>query len=555
MSVGEILLEQGKLKPEHLQTALATCQDGERLDRALVRLGYVAEQDVLEVWGRQLRLPVVDLSSIRIDAEAVRAVPSKVVHRRRLVPIRLDGDTLQVATSEPFDIYAFDELRMMTGYKIAPTLAAEAEIDRVIKEHYGVGGETVSSMIEESEDVELVSDIVEENGDLFEMAQEASVVKLVNEILVEALNKRATDIHIEPLENDLRIRYRVDGVMHDQVIPPQIRRFQAAIISRIKILAQMNIAEKRLPQDGSFKVRVHGREVDIRVSVIPMQFGEGVVLRILDKQSLLLSLTDLGMEESCFERFKHLIEMPHGIMLVTGPTGSGKTTTLYAALAQIVSPTIKVLTIEEPVEYNLPGVNQVPVNTKIGLTFAHGLRSFLRHDPDVIMVGEIRDKDTAEVAIQASLTGHLVFSTLHTNDAATAATRLLDMGVEPFLVASTVEGVMAQRLVRKVCPSCKQQYQPDAALLPPDFEYDGRPLWRGVGCRECHDSGYLGRVGVFELLRVDSTVRELIMARASTEKIIEAGRANGLALLREDGWHKVLAGVTTPEEVVRVTKA
>jgi len=343
-------------------------------------------------------------------------------------------------------------------------------------------------------------------------------------------------------------------VLQNTNVPPQIQRFQAAIISRIKILSNLNIAEKRLPQDGSFKIKVHGREIDIRVSIIPMVFGEGVVMRILDRQAVLLSLEDLGMNPDTLGIFADVISQPHGILLVTGPTGSGKTTTLYAALSRIVSDTIKVLTVEDPVEYHLYGVNQTSVNLKAGYTFARGMRSFLRHDPDVIMVGEIRDLETAETAVQASLTGHLVFSTLHTNDAASATTRLLDMGVEPFLVASSVEAIMAQRLVRTICKHCKEPFKPDRKKLPPDFDPGDGPLFSGRGCRECRNTGFAGRKGIFELMRMDDDVRDLVIQRSSAQKVLATAKKNGLILLREDGWRKVRAGITTVEEVVQATK-
>ncbi len=555
VNVGEILLQRGKITAANLEEALAARKGPtDRIDHVLVNMGFVEERDVLEVLGEQLSIPLIDLSEVTVDVEMLQAMPSKLVHRRGLIPIERTEDALRVATSDPFDVYAFDELRMMTGLKVEPVLAIQSEIDRVIKKHYGIGGDTIGEMIDEDE-VEILSDSVDENGDIIEMAQEASVVKLVNEILEEAIGERASDIHIEPYEQDLQIRYRVDGVLHNTNVPAQIRRFQAAIISRIKILANMNIAEKRLPQDGGFKVKFKGREIDFRVSVIPTAFGEGVVLRILDKQMSLVELSQLGMSERLLETYRQLISRPHGIVLVTGPTGSGKTTTLYASLKQIVSEEIKILTIEDPVEYVLEGINQVQTLQKIGLTFASALRHFLRHDPDVILVGEIRDAETAEVAINASLTGHLVFSTLHTNDAATAPTRMLDMGIEPFLISSSLEGVMAQRLVRRICPECKEAYEPDPAALPPDFQYQpGQPLYRGKGCRKCLNTGYVGRIGIYELLMLNEELREMIVQRSSAGKLLEVARRHGLNLMREDGFDKVVAGETTIEEVLRVTR-
>ncbi len=554
MTLSEILIERKKITPDQLQQALDARRDPtERLDRILVRLGFVDERDVLAILGEQLSFPVVDLTRAQIDVETLRQMPAKLVHRRKLIPLEKTNGKIRVATCDPFDLYGFDELRMLTGLDVMPVLAAESEINAVIKKYFGVGGDTISQLVDD-DTVEVVSEVNEDARDLAEMAQDASVVKLVNDILLEAINERASDVHIEPYENDLKIRYRIDGVLQNTNVPPQIRRFQAAIISRIKILSNLNIAEKRVPQDGSFKIKVHGREIDIRVSIIPMVFGEGVVLRILDKQSILLSLNDLGFMPEMQVQFEQVINMPHGILLVTGPTGSGKTTTLYASLNKIVSDEIKVLTVEDPVEYHLGGINQVSVNLKAGLTFARGMRSFLRHDPDVIMVGEIRDLETAETAIQASLTGHLVLSTLHTNDAASATTRLLDMGVEPFLVASSLEAILAQRLVRVICTKCKEQYTPKASEIPPDFNWKGEPLWRGRGCRDCRNTGFSGRKGIFEFLVLEDEVRELVMQRASSSKVLACGRKHGLVLLRDDGFRKVRAGITTIDEVVRATK-
>lgn len=558
MNLGDILVENGSISAEQLEVANTQCGTADRLDRVLIRLRYCSETAVLKALGQLYNFDVVDLSQPdgMVDTELLKKMPSKLVHRSKLVPLNKVNGSLRVATPDPFQIYAFDELRMICGLEIKPVLAKESEIAEIIKKHFGVGGDTVTQLVGEEgeDDVQVLSDVRESAGDLAEMAQDASVVKLVNEILLEAINERASDVHIEPYENDLKIRYRVDGVLRNTNVPPQIRRLQAAIISRIKILSNLNIAERRVPQDGSFKIKVHGREIDLRISIIPMIHGEGVVMRILDKQSILLSLEDLGFDLEMLKIFEKVISQPHGILLVTGPTGSGKTTTLYAALRGIVSEEIKVLTVEDPVEYHLDGINQVNVNMKAGLTFAKGMRAFLRHDPDVIMVGEIRDLETAETAVQASLTGHLVFSTLHTNDAPTAVTRLLDMGVEPFLVASSVEAVLAQRLIRTLCRHCKEAYEPDKLDVPEDFDPRGATIYRPVGCRECRFSGFAGRKGIFELMVLDDDVRELVLERSSAGKIRNLAVKRGLILLRDDGWSKVRQGITTISEVVRATK-
>ncbi len=555
MSIAEALLEKGLITPEHLSAAMELRKSkGVRLDRALVRLGCIDEEQLLAVTAEQLSMEMVDLSEVDIDVEMLRSLPAKLVYRKHLLPVAQCDGTLTVATSDPFDLYAFDELRLLTGLEVKPVLAPTEQIDRIIKTHYGVGGETIDDMMS-TDDVEVVNGPAEQTEDLLEMAQEASVIKLVNEIFLEAINERASDIHIEPFENDLSVRYRIDGVLHTMAVPAQIRRFQSAIISRIKIMSKLNIAEKRLPQDGRISIRVGGKQIDVRVSIIPMLYGEGVVLRILNKSQLMFTLPDLGMAEDNFGTFRQLISRPHGILLVTGPTGSGKTTTLYAALQDIVSPQIKVLTVEDPVEYNLTGVNQIQVAPKIGLTFGRGLRHILRHDPDVVMIGEIRDLETAEAAVQSALTGHLVLSTLHTNDACSAATRLLDMGMEPYLIASTLEAAMAQRLVRTICINCKEPYEPDHRALPADLELEeGQVLYRGAGCRKCRQTGYRGRTGLFELMVLDETIRQKIMSRATTGEMLTAAKAAGLRLLREGGWMKVRAGLTTPEEVLRSTK-
>ena len=554
-SYTQVLVEKGLVTVEDIDTAERVREDqGLRLDQALIQNGALSEQDFLKVMGERLDFEIVDLPNATLEDEAIRSLPSRFVYRNHLAPIARENGTLKVATSDPFDLYVFDEIKLLTGLEVSPVLAPRDEIDKVIKDHYGVGGDTVEEMTGD-DDLALTSS-EDDSQDLLQMAQEASVIKLVNEIILEAINERASDIHIEPFERTLSIRYRVDGVLQDAAVPPQINRFKSAIISRIKILSNMNIAERRLPQDGRIKFSVGSRQVDVRVSVIPMIFGEGVVMRILDKTNVLYSLTELGLDEETFEHFETLIEKPHGIFLVTGPTGSGKTTTLYAALNAIVGPEKKVITTEDPVEYNLEGVNQIPVDHKVGMSFAMGLRAILRHDPDVVMIGEIRDLETAQAATQASLTGHLVLSTLHTNDAASAATRLIDMGVEPFLVSSTLSGVMAQRLVRVICPTCKTEIKPSEAGLPKNMKWPkGAKVFNGSGCRACRNSGYRGRTGLYELLTMNEELGERIIERVAASELVRIGRANGMRLLSEDGWLKVRNGVTTPDEVLRVTAA
>ena len=554
MSISEILMEKGLLTQGQIEEAAALQRaEGLRLDRALVQLGLITEMQLLTVMAEQLHLPLVKLDDLSISPETLRVLPPKIVYRKRLVPISQTNGTLNVATSDAFDLYAFDDIRLMTGLNVQPVLATRDDIDKIIKAHYGLGGDTLDEMVSD-DDNGLSNGAVESGEDLLEMAQEASVIKLVNEIIIESVNERASDIHIEPYEHEMSIRYRIDGVLHEASVPPQMHRFQAAIISRIKILANLNIAERRVPQDGRIKFNVGGRQIDVRVSVIPMLYGEGVVMRLLDKSNVLFTLQQLGMDDATYGLFRGLIDQPHGIILVTGPTGSGKTTTLYAALNEIVGPEIKVLTVEDPVEYNLKGVNQIPVDQKVGMTFEKGLRAILRHDPDVVMIGEIRDLETARAATQASLTGHLVLSTLHTNDSASAPMRLIDMGVEPYLVSSTLIGSMAQRLVRKICSKCRDRYEPDVSKLPKDFTlHAGDKLYKGVGCPHCRNTGYRGRAGLYELMVMTDDIAHKVMERAPSPEIVATAKKSGLRLLREDGWLKVRAGVTTPEEITMCT--
>jgi general secretion pathway protein E/type IV pilus assembly protein PilB len=559
MEAGEILRKRGLLTEDQLTASRRS--DSPNIVSSAVNLGYVQEGEALAALADELGLDFIDLREAEIDLKALSGFPQKLIYRHSLFPIRIEDGALLVATSDPLDLYPLDEASAATGMTIVPVVAEQTEIARLVKRHLGVGSETVEGLMaaaDDDDDIQLLDGFEADGSELSEMAQEASVIRLVNEILLEAIESRASDVHIESQSDGLVIRYRIDGILHPQPVPPEINRFQAAIISRLKIMARMNIAEKRLPQDGRIKLRVHGREVDIRLSVIPMIHGEGLVMRILDKGSMKFDLQGLGMDRGTYEIFSKLIRLPHGIILVTGPTGSGKTTTLYSSLLEIRSPENKIITTEDPVEYQLDGINQIQVHPKIGLTFAASLRSILRHDPDVVLVGEIRDFETAENAIQASLTGHLVFSTLHTNDAAGAYTRMVDMGVEPFLVASTVEAVMAQRLLRRLCPECKVPYDPASDELPADFpleKLDGRPLYKAVGCRTCRGVGYAGRMGIYELMTTTEKIRDLANERVSSWEIRRAASAAGMRTLRMDAWDKAIMGNTSADEVLRITKA
>ncbi len=557
MHAGEILKRRGLLSEEQLEQSRSS--DASSVVQAAISLGYVNERDALRALAEEVGLEYVDLRETDIDLAALEGFPQKLIYRQSLFPIGFQDDSIVVATSDPLDLYPLDEASAATGKNIIPVVAERAEIARLMNRHLGVGSETVESLVaaKSEEEVELLEKIETDGSELGEMAQEASVVRLVNEILLEAIQSRSSDVHIESQSKGIVIRYRIDGILHPQPTPPEINQFQSAIVSRLKIMAKLNIAEKRLPQDGRIKLRVHGREVDIRMSVIPMIHGEGIVMRILDKSSMVFDLKKLGMSQLVYDNFSKIIDYPHGIVLVTGPTGSGKTTTLYSSLLQIQSPETKIITTEDPVEYQLDGINQIQVHSKIGLTFAHSLRSILRHDPDVVLVGEIRDLETAENAIQASLTGHLVFSTLHTNDAAGAFTRMSDMGVEPFLVAGTVEGVMAQRLLRRLCPHCKEAYEPTHVDVPADFPWDDlgdRVIYRSKGCRECRHVGYTGRMGIYELLIANDEIRELALKRTSSWEIRKVAVKFGMRTLRMDAWDKVVSGDTSVDEVLRVTK-
>ena len=556
MDIESILQQRGLVSEDQWRDAKSQAA-GRRIDSVLIEMGVLSEEQALEAFADELGMELVELGDFEVDTDVISQFPTAAIFRHEVLPLDRQNGTVRVATSDPFDLEALSELSSLSGLELDPVLARHEDIVELIKANLGVGGDTITELVaRQTEDgVELLEGIDDVDGDLAEEAQAASVIRLVNELLIEALELNATDVHIEPQENGLRVRYRIDGMLRPQPVPPEINQFYSSIVTRLKIMSRLNIAERRLPQDGRIKLRIRGREIDVRVSIIPMIHGEGVVLRLLDKSRMVFDLVNVGLPPEIISVFNELIELPHGIILVTGPTGCGKTTTLYSCLNELKSTTTKIITVEDPVEYQTEGINQIQVHTKIGLTFAHGLRSILRHDPDVILVGEIRDAETANAAIQASLTGHLVFSTLHTNDAPSAFTRLIDMGVEPFLASSTVEGVMAQRLIRQLCLECRESYTPDESDMPADFP---RPLpevlYRPVGCRACRDTGYSGRTGIFELLRTDEGVRDLCVARASSSKIRQHGLDNGMTTLRQSGWLKVAEGVTDVEEIARITK-
>ena len=556
MDIESILQQRGLVSEDQWREARAQAA-GRRIDSVLIEMGLLSEEQALEAFADELGMELVDLGGFEVDTDVISQFPTAAIFRHEVLPLDRQNGTVRVATSDPFDLEALSELSSLSGLELDPVLARHEDIVELIKANLGVGGDTITELVQRQADdgVELLEGIDDVDGDLAEEAQAASVIRLVNELLIEALELNSTDVHIEPQERGLRVRYRIDGMLRPQPVPPEINQFYTSIVTRLKIMSRLNIAERRLPQDGRIKLRIRGREIDVRVSIIPMIHGEGVVLRLLDKSKMVFNLVNVGLPPEIIAVFNELIELPHGIILVTGPTGCGKTTTLYSCLNELKSTTTKIITVEDPVEYQTEGINQIQVHTKIGLTFAHGLRSILRHDPDVILVGEIRDSETANAAIQASLTGHLVFSTLHTNDAASAFTRLIDMGVEPFLAASTVEGVMAQRLVRQLCTECREAYTPVDSELPADFP---RPLpellYRPVGCRSCRDTGYSGRTGIFELLRTDEGVRDLCVERASSSRIRKHGLENGMTTLRHSGWLKVAAGITDVEEIARITK-
>ena len=554
--LGEMLVERGIISPEELELGLREQRKtGEFLGTTLIKLGLASEEEILPVLSKKLNIDYVHIKELTIDSEIIKKVPAKFTYHYKLIPIKLENDLITIAVTDPLDVHTLDDIKLLLNVKVKPVLAGEKDILEAIKKYYGVGAETIEEMIDENGLGERKEISATEN--IEDAAVDASIVKFVNQILLQAYRDRATDVHVEPYENELNVRYRIDGVLYDAAVPSSIKQFQSAIVSRIKIMASLNIAEKRLPQDGRIKVKVGENELDLRVSVLPTPYGESVVIRILSS-SMLYSLAELGLFPPDLKILDNLIKKPHGIIFVTGPTGSGKTTTLYSCLSKINTPDKKIITIEDPIEYQLSGITQIQVHPKIGLSFAQGLRSMLRHDPDIMMIGEVRDYETAEITIRVALTGHLVFSTLHTNDAAGAVTRLLDMGIEAFLVSSSVECFVAQRLVRLICPKCKTKVLPREEVIkdfgPVDDDISKTTFYEGKGCEFCKFTGYKGRSGIYELLTVTDEIREMVLQKTSSNFIKKKAIQLGMRTQRQDGWDKVKKGLTTISEVIRVTQ-
>jgi len=557
--IGDILIRDGLVSREQFDRALTEARaSGSRVGYTLVKLGMLGEHDLALALSRHLGVPAVDLERVRLDPKLLRLIPADIALKHVVVPVRRVGRTLTVAMADPADLSLIDDLKFVTRFEIEAVIAGESALRRVVEREYEVADEGVADLLkqfDQNSDIELLEQEEEDFsiGALQAQVDEAPVVKLINGILNDAVSKGASDIHFECFEKEVRVRYRIDGVLLEIMRPPQ--KMKAALISRFKILADLNIAERRLPQDGRIKLRIGKRVIDFRVSTLPTLFGEKIVLRILDKDNLTLDLESFGMEPRALSDFMSAILNPYGMVLVTGPTGSGKTTTLYSALSRLNTPDLNILTAEDPVEYNLPGINQVHVRTDIGMSFSAALRAFLRQDPNIIMVGEIRDIDTGSIAIKAALTGHLVLSTLHTNDAPSTITRMVDMGIEPFNVASAVNMITAQRLVRRICVKCREpvEYPPEylaAAGLTTDHDI---PFHRGRGCDDCNGSGYRGRQGLYEVMPVSPTLRRMILAGASTPELREQAIAEGMLTLRMDGIAKIRKGLTTLEEVVKET--
>jgi len=573
-ALAKVLQAKKRIAPEVFDGLLAQAQERNvSLQHLVVSQGLIPEEECLHLLAGEMGLEAVALEAMTVDKNVVSRVPVKIASYYKFFPLSLHERVLTVAVAAPLDIRTEDEIRMQLGLEVRCVLAREKDVSQMLKVHYGVGAQTIDEIMSQSPQKAAPEAVAGETGlapekieDIEKQAQEASVIKLVNQILLEAYRRRSTDIHIEPYRDKVRLRYRIDGVLYDAHVAPEVKRFLSAILSRIKIMANLNIVEHRLAQDGRAIVKTQDQTLDLRVSFIPTPYGESVVIRILPSK-MLYSLERLGLSHDHLEAFEALIKKPHGIIFVTGPTGSGKTTTLYACLSEINTSARKIITIEDPIEYEMEGITQIQVLPEIGWTFARGLRSMLRHDPDVMMVGEVRDMETAEIAIRVALTGHLVVSTLHTNDAASGITRLTDIGVEPYLVASSVEAFIAQRLVRVICSGCKQEVPYDATDTIPtevrrqiarDMQIEDPKdvkLYRGAGCPACNETGYFGRTGIYEVLLMDDLIRELVVKKAPSAQIKKIAVAHGMRTLRQDGWMKVMQGVTTIDEVLKVTQA
>jgi len=547
--LGEMLVDSGEITQEQLEKALAAHKrTGERLGRVLVQLGIITETGLLKALEENLGIPLVDLSATPPAKEAVRLIPMSLAERHHVIPVSRNGNRLRVAMVDPTNFFAIDDLRMVTQLDIEPVMASETDIRRAIEQSYSVTDLVEKSVSQLQKDEYIYASEIETSED-------APVINIVNSLISQSIKSGASDIHMEPMENGLRVRFRIDGVLH--VITSFPKHTQGAIISRVKIVSNMDIAEKRVPQDGRIQVQETGRSVDIRVSSLPTIYGEKIVMRILDQKAVILDVNSLGYSPDNLLTYRKMYRHSYGMILITGPTGSGKTTTLYSTLTELNSPTKNIITIEDPVEYRLQGINQVQVNNRAGMTFANGLRSILRQDPNIIMVGEIRDRETAEIAIRAALTGHLVLSTLHTNDAAGAVNRLIDMGIEPFLVASSVLGSIAQRLVRKICPECRAPYTPEAdspecLMVAGDDGEACTVLHHGTGCLHCNNSGYRGRMAVHEVMPMSSRMRELVIRRASTSELAGVAIEEGMQTMQQDAIRKVRARLTTMDELMRV---
>ena len=557
--LGEMLVDQKLVTVDQLEKGLIEQKKtGAFIGTTLVKLGFIKEEELFPVLSRQLNIEYLKVKDLKIDPAVIGKVPAKFASYYKLIPVRMTGDILVVAVTNPLDIHTLDDIKLLLNCNVKPVLAGEKDIIEAIRVYYGVGAGTLEKMMTETTGAQGEMKLsLNDTKDIEELTEDASIINFVNQLLLQAYKDRATDIHIEPYEGELKVRYRIDGILYDTTIPPTIKHFQSAIVSRIKIMSELNIAERRLPQDGRIKVKVRNEELDLRVSVLPTAHGESVDIRILPT-SMLLGLKKLGFLKQDLDLIENVITKPHGIIFVTGPTGSGKTTTLYACLSKLNTKDKKIITIEDPIEYRMDGITQIQVLPKIGLDFAAGLRSMLRHDPDIMMVGEVRDYETAEITIRAALTGHLVFSTLHTNDAPGAVTRLLDMGVEPFLASSAVICIVAQRLVRIICPKCKRVVKLDKVtekgLGIPVAKTKGKKFYAGKGCENCKFTGYTGRTAIYEILELGEPVKDLILKRASSDQVRKKAISLGMRTLRMDGWEKVLKGITTPDEVLRVTQ-